>query len=454
MRSIIFRISIVVLLVSHTANLNGQIKTDYTLEESIALANTHATEILKGENSVAISGAQVLAAYGQFLPDFSIGTAYAYTTGTTLTSVTAPILVDSRRSNINYQVQTTLNIFNGFSDQASLRAARLSKDVTALTLERAHQFITFDVTQSYLQVTLDRQIVEFAQQNLTTSRKREEQLDELVKVGRRAQSDLYQQQSQTALDQQFLANAENKFRNDRILLARKLRIDPSIDYNFTDPLIDEQPLVPGSADEQTLVAKALQQRVDLKSSRLNQEAAALYIRKYHGGYLPKVFLTGAAFGVGAHYNKLVVNNDPNTATPVLPSWGSQLGNQILGVGTLSINWTIFDRYYTKSNVAVARANAANAQIDYENTNLQIVAETRQAYGNYMTAVQQVETTEKGLTAAQKAFETVNGRYSVGAANFIELVITQNNLLLAKQNRAQVAINLFLQKRTLDYYLGN
>ena len=451
-------VTVFVLVISWCASVVStfaqEVKTNYTLEESIRIANTRATEVLKAENSVAISGAQILAAYGQFLPDFSVGGAYTYTGGTTLTSVTAPILVDSRRSNINYQVQTSLNLFNGYSDQATLKAARLSKDAAELTLERARQFIAFDVTQSYLQITLDRQIVEFATQNLTTSKQREEQLDELVKVGRRAQSDLYQQQSQTALDQQFLTNAENKLRNDKIFLARKLRIDPSLDYEFTDPVIDETSLPQGGNDERMLIAKALEQRVDLKSSRFSQDAANWYIKKYRGGYLPKVFVSGSAFGVGAHYNKLVVNNDQSTPTPNLPSWGSQLGNQILGVGALSINWTIFDRYYTKSNVVIARANAANALIDYENVNLQIVTETRQAYGNYMTALKQVETTEKGLTAAQRAFETVNGRYSVGAANFIELVITQNNLLLAKQNQAQVAINLFMQKKTLDYYLGN
>ncbi|MBA4145399.1 MAG: hypothetical protein C0523_06535 [Cytophaga sp.] len=78
----------------------------------------------------------------------------------------------------------------------------------------------------------------------------------------------------------------------------------------------------------------------------------------------------------------------------------------------------------------------------------------QALTNYRTALQQIITSQKGLDASQQAYETLNGKYAVGSANFIELSNAQNNLLLAKQNRAQSSISLFLQKKVIDYYLGN
>ena len=134
--------------------------------------------------------------------------------------------------------------------------------------------------------------------------------------------------------------------------------------------------------------------------------------------------------------------------------GTQLSDQIYGVVSLNVGWTLFDKYATKSSVAAARINAANARVDYENVNIQIVTEVKQALLNYNTALQQTETSQKGLLAATQAFETLTGRYNVGSANFIELSNAQNNLLLAKQNRAQAAINLFLQKRSIDFYVGN
>jgi outer membrane protein len=309
------------------------------------------------------------------------------------------------------------------------------------------------VTQAYLQVVLDKQIVEFGRQNFQTSQKREDQLKELVQVGRRPQSDLYQQQAQTSLDQQFLTNAINKLNNDKILLLQRLRLDPAGNFEFDDVLIDETPLPGEFADEVAMVEKAMSQRADLKSSQRSQDAALWYIKRSRSGYLPRITASAGAYGVAANFSKLYVNGND-----VLPaeqrSVGTQLTDQIYGVASLNLGWNIFDKRVTKSNVAMARINAANAKIDYENTGIQITAEVKQALSNYRAALAQTETSEKGLVAANQAFETLTARYNVGAANFIELSNAQNNLLLAKQNRAQAAISLFLQKKAIDFYLGN
>jgi outer membrane protein TolC len=68
-------------------------------------------------------------------------------------------------------------------------------------------------------------------------------------------------------------------------------------------------------------------------------------------------------------------------------------------------------------------------------------------------LQQLETTRAGLDAATLSYETQDGKYLAGAANFIDLVNAQNTLLLARQNRAQALINLSLQKKVIDLYLG-
>ena len=441
-----------VILSSLVLQAQDSLKT-LSLEESIQIALTKSTAIIKGQNALDITGAQVLGAYGQFLPDVTFNGAFSYTGGDNLLVVTTPTLVSSQRSNINYQLVSSINIYNGFANRASLKAALLNKEMAGFSLARARQQITLDVTQSYLQVILDKEIVEFAKQNYQLSMRREEQLKELVTVGRRAQSDLYQQQSQTSLDQQFLINAENKLLNDKLILLQKLRINAADTYDFASVVIDENPLGNEYTDDQALIETALAQRSDLKAAQRSQDASLLYVQRYKSGYLPRVSLAGGAYGVGAHFDKLYIN-DKNSLPTEQRSYGTQLADQIYGSVALNIGWTLFDKNVTRSNVAIARINALNAKVDYENVNLQIASEVKQALGNYRTAFQQTITSEKGLVAAQQAFETLNGRYAAGSANFIELSNAQNNLLLAKQNRAQASINFFLQKKSIDYYLGN
>ena len=424
-----------------------------TLDECVQVAVTNSTAVLKGTNAVELSGAQVLAAHGQFLPDAVLSGSYTYNNGNNLLGFTTLQLVNLQRSNVLYQVVSSINIYNGYANRSALQAALLTKEMSELSLERAKQQVALDVTQAYLQVVLDKQVVEFGQQNFQTSQKREEQLKELVQVGRRPQSDLYQQQSQTSLDQQFLTNAINKLNIDKILLLQRLRMDPAGVYDVDNVIIDENPLPAEFADETAMINRALGQRADLKSSQRMQDAALWYIKRSRSGYLPRVTASAGAYGVGILFHGLTVNG-----TDALPTnqrgLGTQLTDQVYGGLSLNLGWNIFDKYVTKSNVAAARINAANARIDFENTGIQISAEVKQALSNYKTALAQTETSEKGLLAANQAFETLTARYAVGSANFIELSNAQNNLLLAKQNRAQAAISLYLQKRAIDFYLGN
>jgi outer membrane protein len=175
-------------------------------------------------------------------------------------------------------------------------------------------------------------------------------------------------------------------------------------------------------------------------------------KKFRSGYLPKVYLSAGAYATAAHYNKLIINGTNQYPSEQRPL-GTQLSDQLYGVVALNASWTIFDKNYTRANVAIAKVASDNARIDYENTNLQIVSEVRQASGNYHTALQQLENSRTGLIAAQKAFDSMNGRYAIGSANFIELSNAQINLLQSKQNNAQAAIDLYLQEKTLSYYLG-
>ena len=424
-----------------------------SLQDCIGIGLTRSTEVLKGKNNVEMAGALVLNAYGQFLPDLNAGAGYNYLAGRQLALSTTPVLVNADRSAYNYQLTSTLNIFTGHYNYASLKAATLNKRSSELTLDRARQQISLDITQGFLQVMLDRKLVSLEEENWKTSTDREKQLKALTDVGRKALADLYQQQAQTSHDRSLLIETQNRLRTDKILLLKKLRLDSLEQYEFGEVPVDERPEAEIYGNEQSLVAKALSQRVDLRSLQLNKLSADWDIKKYRSGYLPKVFVGAGVFGGGAYYDKLYENgvySKPGSQTAL----GDQLTQQIYGTLSLNATWAIFDRYYTRSNVSIARVASSNAQIDYEDQHIRIVSEVRQAYGDYTTALQQIETANKEVTAAEKAYETLNGRYQEGQANFIELSTAQINLLQARQDKIQSIISLMLQKRVIDFYLGN
>jgi len=422
-----------------------------TLEECIKIASTKSTEFLKGTNAVELAGTDVLRSYGQFLPDLALGTGYNYTSGTNYYTMSVPTLVDTRKTGYYYQLATSLNLFNGLADKASLKAALMEKSGQVMNLQRALQQICFDVTQSYLQVILDRKIVGYASENLETSLKREDQLKVLTEIGRKVKSDLYQQQAQTSADKLTLIHAETQLRTDKINLFKKLRMADAERYELAEMTLNEDPLGPSYSNEQSLIDTALTLRSDLRSDKLNVDIAEQNIEKYRSGYLPKLAINYGLYSEGGYYYQLYVN-DLYSLPPSQPSFGNQLG-QLYGMGGLEATWTIFDKWYTRSNISAGKITMDNARIDYENLQIEIKTDIKKAMGDYQAALQAVESAEKGIVAATSAFDIINGRYELGSSDFIELINAQLALLQARENKIQAIIGLVLQKRVIDFYIG-
>ncbi len=88
-----------------------------SLKECIQIGLTNATEILKGQNTVEQSGAQLLFAYGQFLPNLGFGGGYSYSGGNTILT-NSPAMANFDRSIYNYQLTSSVNIYFGTIQQS------------------------------------------------------------------------------------------------------------------------------------------------------------------------------------------------------------------------------------------------------------------------------------------------------------------------------------------------
>ena len=119
-----------------------------------------------------------------------------------------------------------------------------------------------------------------------------------------------------------------------------------------------------------------------------------------------------------------------------------------------LSWTIFDRFVNRLAVEKADVTELNAKIDAQDFRNQVRADVRLAYSNYKTAAQQLVSSKKGLAAALKAYEVIEGRYEVGAANFLDLVTAQAVLLQSESARVLALTNFKLQGKTMEFALGS
>jgi outer membrane protein len=424
-----------------------------TLEESISLAVRTATSVERAKGDLDISGEQLLQSYAQFLPNLvAIGTLNR-TVGQSYYTQATPAIVQTDSRGPTYQVSSTLNLFNGLNDLASLKSSLNRREASDLSLTRAKQQIALDVAQTYLQVTLDQELVKIAKENLNSSQAREALLAEQTRVGVRNLADLFRQQAQTSSDETFLVNAESKERSDELLLLRKLRVDAGHNYRLVSPKLEEEADATLFGDEDQLVHTALEHRVDLRASESVARAASWEVTQSRSIYFPRLDF-GISLGSEAReLNRQIVGGIDQTNLGVPAGYNDQLAHNVQYSLGLTLTWTIFDRWLTETNVQKARVAAHNAGIDQEDRRNQVIGEIRQAFGDYRSVLQQLESTKKGLTAARKAYEVVQGRYQVGSASFVDLTTAQAALVQAEASRAQALIAFALQTRTVETALG-
>lgn len=419
--------------------------TALTLEKSVSIALKNATSVQKAKNNLDLSGAQLLQSYGQFLPNLGISSRFSYRAPAPQV-IQAPtgefvtVLIESEQ--LSYGISSSLNLFNGLSDYAGLQSALRSRDAAGFSLTRAKQQIAFDIAQAYLQVLLDQEIVGIDTQNLSSQQEQLRQLREQTRVGARAIADLYQQEAVVSAAELTLIRDQNKLRNDQTLLVRRLRIDMTKNYSFATPTLDTLALGQEYQDVNLLIKSAIESRVDLKSSQLNLEANDFRIMQSFAGYLPRL-----DFGFD-------VNSFRQQNGTEFGQLYQDLTRQQAAVSlSLNLNWTIFDRFSTNLGIQQAKINYLNSKLDYEDLQFQVIGEVRQSFGEYNAAISQLESTRRGLISAERAFETVQRRYDVGSANFVELQTARTALVQAQSNRAQAVFNFTFQKRILEYYLG-
>ena len=422
-----------------------------TLEKSVAIALQNATTVLKSENDLEFSGERVLQSYAQFLPTLDLAASYGYSWGKTFAAITVPTVVQTRDFHAQYEISTSLNLFNGFFDYASFKSARQKRDSAQFTLNRAKQQIATDVTQSYYQVILDRQLLAIARWNADASSARAALLNEQARVGTTSIADAALQQARADLDRSAVITAEVRLHDDLLLLIQKLRIDPKETYDLEEPVLTLTPAeIQGGESE--VIESALSMRTDVKAAQATRDAADWDLKAARADYFPKLNLGFSVLGTGDYFLEQMVSGLDLLPAQQNGLW-TQLGNQISYTVQLTLSWNLFDRGLTRLGVSQARVTASNSQIDEEDQKIQVVTQVRQVQGDFASARTQLDAAIIATAASRKSYEVTEGRFKVGASSFIDLIIAQATLVAAQANEAQARINLKFQSKLLEFYKG-
>jgi outer membrane protein len=444
-------LQLLLMLLIASPNLQAQSDgSDLTLEKCVEIAVQNATSVRRAEAGAEISAVDILRAYGNFMPNLNFSAGAADSVGKGINTV-LPVVVSTSNYGLNYELSSSVNIFNGYADKASLNAALARAEAAQLNIKEAKLQIAFDVTQAYLQAVLNGMIVKIAKRNLQLSQARQAQFIEESKAGARRKPDLLSQKAQVSADEAFLFKAEAGQKKAEISLVERIKLDPNQDYRLQEPDIHTM-AAKAIESEKDLIRSAIASRPDLRASERVADASGFGITEARSDLFPKINFGLSALDTAYSFHFLTydgVNQVPANQPELL----TQASDQIMYTVGLSLTWNIFDRSETKSKMQKSRVAADLAHLENEDLRIRVVSEVRKIYTEYQSGVKQQVAAENGLAAAQAAYEMIAQQFQVGALKFIDLQNAQAMLVQAQVARAQAIVESALQIRAIALATG-
>ena len=410
-----------------------------TFQEAVRIALDQNTQLRQSANQVRISEINVQSARAAFLPNFNLSSGTGTNFGLSFDTNVGELRT-TRNTRFNVNAFSSVNIFDGFQSQASLRQSRHAVESDDLRLNRQRQFVVFQVASQFLAYISAAEQIKVQQENLIAATQLLSQIEEFVRVGTRPVSDLYQQQANVEQAELAILQTEQLVQISEANLLQILRLDPLGSYEFIVPDLTEDAFIPEDLDLTDLFMRAQQQRGDLRAQEVAVDAAAQGLRLARSSSLPQLSFSagaGSSFNSGIEQVGFIDQLDRNFSQSV----------------SLSLNLPVFNRLRTRTQVQRAQVSYDNAKLNVEAIEQQIGVEIRQAYLDYLTAEKQLDVSRRQLEFREQALEAARERYNVGAATLVELTQAQSDFVQASQDEVTAKYTIFVRKRLIRYYTG-
>jgi outer membrane protein len=410
--------------------------TPITFEDAVQIALKKNITLAQAQNAVASDAASVRGAKLSFLPDLQLSTSGAQTYGRNFSETTGNVLNHNTQS-LNAGISSSITLFNGMGNVATLHEAEKNQSASTLDLARAKQTTVFTVASNYLSIITAQEQLKVQQQNLASLQAQEDQIKKMVDAGARAISDLYSQQASTAAARLAVVNAQHDLELGKVDLVQTLNLDPKVTYDFVAPAVNES--AASEYDLDSLTARAYAQRADLAAGNARVDASTQGVKAANAGWWPTVSLS-------AGYNSAY-----STATG-LPFF-NQLDQARGGSIAVGVSIPIFDRGQTSVAAQKAKVQEDNAKLALDAQKQEVAVEVKRAYLNFQSAGEQLAAAQAQLTASDLSVTTSQQRYQAGAGTLVELTQARAAQVQAASAVVSARYGLVFQQALMSYYTG-
>jgi outer membrane protein len=315
------------------------------------------------------------------------------------------------------------------ANMARIRQASLDTIISEYELRGFTETLLEQVEQNFWDYALAQKQIEIYTNSLDLAQKQMNEVEERIKIGTLAETELAAAQAEVALRRENLINARSDLAKERLSLLRLL--NPSNDINWNMEVnLQYQTSLPEIAldDVEQHVQVALKMRPDLNETRLQIKRGELEVVKTKNGLLPKLdaFITYGKSGYANSFGKALSNMDET-------SYDAAFG--------------LTFQYPVSNQAAQARHTRAvlNKQqmLKAMDNLIQLIqVDIRTAYIEVTSAREQITATSATRALQEEKLRVENEKFSVGRSTSLLVAQTQRDLVASQIAEIQAIVNYF------------
>lgn len=305
-------------------------------------------------------------------------------------------------------------IFSGLREFYAIRQAGALVESRDHEIRHARLLLYADVASAFYSVLQTQRDLETTRDTLRLAQERLDELAERHRLNMSRKSELLAQEAEVA---SIRARVE-ELQGALAVAWEALKFLTGL--GETRELVDTAAPPDVLPPVETLVARALQQRSDVKALQKQIAAAEESVAIARAGYLPSVTLESNYY---THREGITQDID----------WDVTVSGEI----------PIFEGGATGARIAEARSSVRQARLQLERLTREIALQVNRAYADVRALQSELTSLEKAVASAQENYEIVQAEYRQNIVTNIEVLASFNTLQRARLERDQAGYQLKL-----------
>jgi len=408
----------------------------WTLQECIEHALNQNIQVRKSDLNNQSFQYYAAQAKAQRFPSVNAGITQSFSWSRDPTGETSDY---SGTNGTNYQVNSSVNLFNANRTNNQIKQANLDIAGGEYALETTRESISLSILDAFLQVLYAEEQVKNSEKQIESTASQLNLASERLVMQVISQSDYAQVKSQLASEKLNLANAQSQLAIARVSLEQLMELPVTDDFTIQHPKLEESLSMAKKPDVSSVYDTALAIKPQIKFAAINKEIAALDEKIAKAGYYPSL---SANAGISSNYSGISSS-----------AYFNQLNNGILPSVSFALSIPIYQKRQVKTSVELAKIGYRNAELTELDTKNQLRKNIEQACQDVISARTKYEANQENYSATQEAAALSDEKFKQGIINSVDYLVSKTNLVVAESQLLQSKYNLIFSYKILDFYTG-